>query len=173
MKQTARTVRSCPPVLPQRSKTTPPAAGALTCPGLAPGFASSYIRKTWQQHSACLTSPTKRATRPESQITAKAGVLALTKSAAQEYGRQGIRVNALVAGAFDTPMLNHSLQPITGGDAQARERTDGLHKSMIALARFDRPEEAPEAIVWPCSAAAAYVTGHSMIVDGGLTTPFR
>ncbi len=34
---------------------------------------------------------------------AKAGVLALTKSAAQEYGRQGIRVNALVAGAFDTP----------------------------------------------------------------------
>ncbi len=104
---------------------------------------------------------------------AKAGVLALTKSAAQEYGRQGIRVNALVAGAFDTPMLNHSLERITRGDAQARERTEGLYKSMIALARFGWPEEAAEAIVWLCSDAAAYVTGHSMIVDGGLTAPFR
>jgi len=104
---------------------------------------------------------------------AKAGVLALTKSAAQEYGRQGVRVNALVAGAFDTPMLNHSLERLTGGDAQARERTEGLYKSMIALGRFGWPEEAAEAIVWLCSDAAAYVTGHSMIVDGGLTAPFR
>jgi len=70
---------------------------------------------------------------------AKAGVLALTKSAAQEYGRQGVRVNALVAGAFDTPMLNHSFERITGGDAQARERTEGLYKSMIALGRFGWP----------------------------------
>ena len=104
---------------------------------------------------------------------AKAGVLALTKSAAQEYGRQGVRVNALVAGAFDTPMLNHSLERITGGDAQERERTEGLYKSMIALGRFGWPEEAAEAIVWLCSDTAAYVPGLSMIVDGGLTAPFR
>jgi NAD(P)-dependent dehydrogenase (short-subunit alcohol dehydrogenase family) len=44
---------------------------------------------------------------------------------------------------------------------------------MIALGRFGWPEEAAEAIVWLCSDAAAYVTGHSMIVDGGLTAPFR
>jgi NAD(P)-dependent dehydrogenase (short-subunit alcohol dehydrogenase family) len=104
---------------------------------------------------------------------AKAGILALTKSAAQEYGRRGIRINALAAGAFDTPMLNHSLDRLSGGAPEAREKTEGLYKSMIGLGRFGRPEEAAEAIVWLCSDAAAYVTGHSMIVDGGLTAPFR
>jgi NAD(P)-dependent dehydrogenase (short-subunit alcohol dehydrogenase family) len=104
---------------------------------------------------------------------AKAGILALTKSAAHEYGRRGIRVNALAAGAFDTPMLNSSIERISGGAPEAREKTEGLYKSMIGLGRFGRPEEAAEAIVWLCSDAAAYVTGHSMIVDGGLTAPFR
>jgi len=64
MKQTARRARSCPQVLPQRSRTTAPAAGALTCPGLAPGFACSYMRKTWRQHATCLTGPTQRAPSP-------------------------------------------------------------------------------------------------------------
>ena len=104
---------------------------------------------------------------------AKAGILALTKSAAQEYGRQGIRVNALAAGAFDTPMLANSLERASGGTAEGREKIEGLYKSMIGLGRFGRPEEAGEAIVWLCSDEAAYVTGHSMIVDGGLTAPFR
>src|SRR5437762_4162526 len=64
MKQTARRARSCPQAFPQRSKTTALAAGALTCPGLAPGFAYSYTKKTWRQHATCLTGPTKRAPRP-------------------------------------------------------------------------------------------------------------
>src|SRR5437899_3829020 len=46
---------------------------------------------------------------------AKAGMLGLTKSAAMEYGRQGVRINALVAGAFDTPMLNNAMDKMTGG----------------------------------------------------------
>jgi len=44
---------------------------------------------------------------------------------------------------------------------------------MIPLGRLGRPEEAAEAIVWLCSDAASYVTGHSMIVDGGLTAFVR
>ncbi len=44
---------------------------------------------------------------------------------------------------------------------------------MIATGRIGRPEEAAEAAVWLCSDAASYVTGHSMIVDGGLTAAVR
>ena len=44
---------------------------------------------------------------------------------------------------------------------------------MIPLRRIGRPEEAAEAAVWLCSDAASYVTGHSMIVDGELTSPYR
>jgi NAD(P)-dependent dehydrogenase (short-subunit alcohol dehydrogenase family) len=44
---------------------------------------------------------------------------------------------------------------------------------MVALGRIGRPEEAAEAALWLCSDAASYITGHSMIVDGGLTAPVR
>jgi NAD(P)-dependent dehydrogenase (short-subunit alcohol dehydrogenase family) len=104
---------------------------------------------------------------------AKAGILGLTKSAAMEYGLKRIRVNSLVAGAFDTPMLAAAIDRASGGDAAARTKVESGYKAMIASARIGDPREAAEAIVWLCSDAASYVTGHSMIVDGGLTARFR
>jgi len=62
MKRTAPSARFCPQAFPQPSKTVAPAAGALTCPGLAPGFACSCTRTTWGQHATCLPVP-KRAAR--------------------------------------------------------------------------------------------------------------
>jgi NAD(P)-dependent dehydrogenase (short-subunit alcohol dehydrogenase family) len=99
----------------------------------------------------------------------KAGVLALTKSAAQEYGQAGIRVNALVAGGFRTPMLERVFAHSSGGDPAAAEAAEEHISGMVPLRRIGRPEEAAEAAAWLCSEAASYVTGHSMIVDGGLT----
>lgn len=99
----------------------------------------------------------------------KAGVLALTKSAAQEYGPRGIRVNALVAGGFRTPMLERVFERSSGGDPEVAAAVEGQISEMVPLKRIGRPEEAAEAAVWLCSEAASYVTGHSMIVDGGLT----
>jgi len=96
-------------------------------------------------------------------------VLALTKSAAMEYGRQGVRVNALVAGGFRTPMLERVFERGSGGDPEAAAAMEGQISGMVPLGRIGRPEEAAEAAVWLCSEAASYVTGHSMIVDGGLT----
>lgn len=104
---------------------------------------------------------------------AKAGILGLTKSAALEYGVKGIRINTLVAGAFDTPMLRGSMKRASGGDAEALAKMEEGFKAMIASGRIGDPKEAGEAIVWMCSDAASYVTGHSMIVDGGLTARFR
>lgn len=100
----------------------------------------------------------------------KAGVLALTKSAAQEYAEQGIRVNALVAGGFRTPMLGRVFERSSGGDPGMAVAAEGRFCEMVPLKRIGRPEEAAEAVVWLCSEAASYVTGHSMIVDGGLTS---
>lgn len=104
---------------------------------------------------------------------AKAGVLALTKSAALEYARQGIRVNALVAGGFETPMLESVFERVSGGNPEARQAIVKGYEDRIALGRIGRPEEAAEAVLWLCSGAASYMTGHSMIVDGGWTAATR
>ena len=99
----------------------------------------------------------------------KAGILALTKSAAQEYAADGIRVNALVAGGFDTDMLHSVLKQATGGDeAKMQEARKGL-EAHVPAGRIGKPEEAAHAALWLCSNASSYVTGQSMIVDGGLT----
>jgi NAD(P)-dependent dehydrogenase (short-subunit alcohol dehydrogenase family) len=101
---------------------------------------------------------------------AKAGILGLTKTAAQEYAAEGIRINALVAGGFDTPMLQSVFERVSPQDpAAARAQFDGL----VPLGRIGRPEEAAQAVLWLSSDAASYVIGHSLIVDGGLTSPFR
>jgi NAD(P)-dependent dehydrogenase (short-subunit alcohol dehydrogenase family) len=100
---------------------------------------------------------------------AKAGINALTKSAAMEYSRLGIRINALVAGAFDTPMLGESISRMGGGSPEAKDAILKRYNEMIPVGRIGHPEEAAEAAVWLCSDRASYVTGHSMIVDGGLT----
>lgn len=104
---------------------------------------------------------------------AKAGVLALTKSAAQEYATQGIRINALVAGAFKTPMLDHVFQTIGGQAPKGPAGVEAQYTGLIPMRRIGRPEEAAEAAVWLCSDSASYVTGHSMIVDGGMTAATR
>ena len=90
----------------------------------------------------------------------KHGVIGLTKTAALEYAKAGIRVNCVCPGLIDTPM---------GG------RLGGSDPAMVAglvaaepVGRLGRPSEIGEAAVWLCSDHASFVTGHSMVVDGGL-----
>ena len=97
--------------------------------------------------------------------TAKHGVLGLTKSAALEYA-PNIRVNAICAGAFDTPMLDRVFERAAPGNAK---QVEAFYTSLVALRRIGKPEEVAEAVLWMCSDASSYVTGASMIVDGGLS----
>ena len=112
---------------------------------------------------------------PGSSIYAasRAGVLALTKSAALEVAARGIRVNALVAGAFRTPMLDRVMTTASGGDPGVRETVEKQYTSFVPMGRIGEPAEAARVAVWLLSDAASYVTGHSMTVDGGLTAPWR
>ena len=103
----------------------------------------------------------------------KAGVLGLTKSAALEYASQGIRVNALVAGGFKTPMLDGIIERASGGQPEARSAIEEKYEQLVALGRIGDPREAAEAAMWLLSDAASYVTGLSMIVDGGMTAGVR
>jgi NAD(P)-dependent dehydrogenase (short-subunit alcohol dehydrogenase family) len=88
----------------------------------------------------------------------KHGVVGLTKTAALEYAQQGIRVNAVCPGYIQTPMTASSLSdPERQAQIIAQE----------PIGRVGTPEEIAEAVVWLCSDAASFVTGHTMTVDGG------
>ncbi len=90
----------------------------------------------------------------------KAGLLGLTRSAAHTLGPDGIRVNAVCPGAVDTPLLAPLLE-IPGARASREERTP--------LGRLAQPDDIARVVRFLLSAEAAYVTGASVVVDGGLT----
>jgi NAD(P)-dependent dehydrogenase (short-subunit alcohol dehydrogenase family) len=94
-------------------------------------------------------------------VASKHGVVGLTKTAALEYAKAGVRVNAVCPGAIDTPMMGR----ITGHRPQRAERMAAAEP----VGRMGRPAEIGEAVVWLCSDAASFVTGQAMAVDGGMT----
>src|SRR3990172_2322109 len=102
-------------------------AGLIAVPGLAPYCASKH------------------------------GVLGLTKTAAVENARTGVRVNAICPASTDTPMLRASIANVPGVEKMILASQPG--------GRFGRPEEIAEAAVWLCSDRASFVSGESMLVD--------
>jgi glucose 1-dehydrogenase len=96
-------------------------------------------------------------------VAAKHGVIGLTKTGSLEYAPQGIRVNAVLPGAIDTPMLRGALDASGFSEAE-------FAPALSLFGRFGKPEEVAEATAWLCSDAASYVTGHSLAVEGGYLT---
>ena len=91
----------------------------------------------------------------------KHGVVGLTKSAALEYAKAGIRVNAICPAYTDTAMVQQAI------DENPIMRN--IMTRAIPMRRLGQPTEIAEAAVWLCSDAASFVTGHQLVVDGGLT----
>jgi 3-oxoacyl-[acyl-carrier protein] reductase len=79
-------------------------------------------------------------------------------------------LNALVAGGFDTDMLRNAITQIVGNDPAKVDEAFKGYAARVPLDRVGDPREAAQAALWLCSSAASYVTGLSMIVDGGLTS---
>lgn len=92
----------------------------------------------------------------------KHGVVGLTKSAALEYSKSGIRINAVCPGVIQTPMIDRFVH---GDEALKAELT--LQEPM---GRLGRPEEIATTVFWLCSEAASFVTGQAIAVDGGWTS---
>lgn len=90
---------------------------------------------------------------------AKHGVLGLTKQAAQEYASAGIRVNAVLPGQTETVPMRAYLDAQPDGGERALRR--------MPMGRMATPAEIAESIVWLCSDASSYVSGVSLLVDGG------
>lgn len=92
---------------------------------------------------------------------AKHGVIGLTKSAAMQYAEKGIRINAVCPGWIRTPPIAELLQ-----------RDPGAEKGMLVhqpIGRLGEAAEVAEAVVWLCSAAASFMVGVALPVDGGYT----
>jgi NAD(P)-dependent dehydrogenase (short-subunit alcohol dehydrogenase family) len=91
----------------------------------------------------------------------KHAVVGLTKTAAVEYAKSGIRVNSLCPGAVKTPMLARMLEREPGRDKKL--------KAAHPMGRIAEPAEIAGAALWLCSEQASFVTGHQLAIDGGLT----
>jgi NAD(P)-dependent dehydrogenase (short-subunit alcohol dehydrogenase family) len=96
-----------------------------------------------------------------SYAASKGGIVAFVKSAATDYGRFGIRVNAVVPGAVDTPLVLASDDRRASIEARAA--------GQIPLGRLGRPDEIADVVTWLLSERASYVTGAAIVCDGGLT----
>jgi NAD(P)-dependent dehydrogenase (short-subunit alcohol dehydrogenase family) len=94
-------------------------------------------------------------------VSAKHGVVGLTRAAAAEYGRQGIRVNAILPGIVLTPMISRLVTDPTFG--AFFEKVKERHP----IGRFGEPREIGEAVKWLLSDAASFVNGAAFAVDGG------
>jgi len=91
----------------------------------------------------------------------KHAVLGLTRSAALDYARHGIRVNAICPGAIDTPMLHAAME-------RRGRSADEVAGRLSPLGRFGTPDEIAAAALWLCSDGSSFTTGHALAVDGGM-----
>lgn len=91
-----------------------------------------------------------------SYAASKHALIGLTKSAALDYAKSNIRVNAVLPGNIETPMMDR----FTGGDIQKAI-------ALEPVGRLGKPEEIADAVLWMCSDLGSFVTGASISVDGG------
>jgi len=90
----------------------------------------------------------------------KHAVVGLTRHGALKWARKGIRVNCVCPGVIDTPMVE---------GVAARPEIRKIMENMTPLGRFGQPEEVAAGVLWLCSDAASFVTGHPLVIDGGAT----
>ena len=93
-------------------------------------------------------------------VASKHGVLGLARAAAMEAAPHNVRVNCVIPGFIETPMT----------DAVAKNpEIRKVMEAMTPLGRMGQAEEIAGAVLWLCSDAASFITGHPLVIDGGAT----
>jgi NAD(P)-dependent dehydrogenase (short-subunit alcohol dehydrogenase family) len=100
----------------------------------------------------------------------KHGVIGLTKTAALDYARNGIRINAVCPGLISTAMVERVAAAQLGDTSGVASTVEAHLASQQPIRRVGTPDEVASAVIWLCSDAASYVMGHALVVDGGYTT---
>ena len=90
----------------------------------------------------------------------KHGVVGLTKAAALEYADKGVRINAVAPAVIHTPMAERAFFH----DPAIEARVIAMHP----IGRVGTPDEVAQAVIWLCSPAASFTTGHTLPIDGGV-----
>ena len=93
-------------------------------------------------------------------VASKHGIVGLTRAAALEYAREGVRINAVCPSLIRTPMI----EPLLSGNPRAQEIIDAKHP----MGRCGTPSEVAACVVWLCSDDAGFITGQTLVIDGGL-----
>jgi NAD(P)-dependent dehydrogenase (short-subunit alcohol dehydrogenase family) len=97
----------------------------------------------------------------EIYAASKHAVIGLTKAAAVEFAKQGIRVNAVLPAAIETDMYRRFV-----GD---KAENEAMMRAMHPIGRIGTPEEIADAVIWLSSSKSSFLVGHSLLVDGGFT----
>ncbi|MFZ7116549.1 MAG: SDR family oxidoreductase [Bacteroidota bacterium] len=92
-------------------------------------------------------------------VASKHAIIGLTKSAALEYAKKGIRVNVVCPGVIKTPMIDR----FTGNNKEVEKQFENQEP----IGRLGQPEEVANAVIWLCSDQSSFVTGVTLPVDGG------
>jgi NAD(P)-dependent dehydrogenase (short-subunit alcohol dehydrogenase family) len=96
-------------------------------------------------------------------IASKSGIIALTRAAALEVAEAGIRVNTILPGPTERTLLFENLTAAEPGEKEKM-------MEMVPMKRVATPEDMAEAVIWLCSDAAGFITGHAMPIDGGMAS---
>lgn len=106
-------------------------------------------------------------------VASKHALVGLTRSAALEWGRRGIRVNAVCPGLIDTEMIERAVlgepgSPLGRSLSPRRRIARAMLRARQPSGRMGAPEEVADAVLWLCSPESSYVNGHALVIDGGM-----
>ena len=106
---------------------------------------------------------------PHVYSAAKAAVIQLTRSVAMELGESGVRVNCICPGAIATPIFGRGLGLAESAIEESVKRLQPIFETRQPIKRAGMPEDIAQAALWLASEDSRFVTGHALVVDGGLT----
>ena len=105
--------------------------------------------------------------------SAKAGVVALTKCVAREFAQSNITTNIIIPGPHATPMILNAIKNESTTDSHEAEIIENKILESIPMGRLGQPEEFAKTVLWLCTGENKFISGHTFIMDGGMSSRYR